>query len=1018
MTDFKKCPQCLETIESPTTLPCGHNFCSDKCLLICKNSDSTCPVCREPLTSDAVHITVVIQQAIDAMNQTSTTTQLEPEPELCPNCEDADATLFCKDCDVSFCQDCSSEVHQMKVFQSHHPVPISLRSELSLPRCPHHKGKTLSYFCTKCKVALCDSCNSDRSENNSHSLHQDCLIPFTKAREIFTKQANELQTGLTTVSVPLVEYGGKVLNLVKETIEGNQSIMCDLIGDLIWQSQSKIQQIDSCNVIEESINFDENVKVKAEESISRAIDSLQKFKTILNTCLNDLESKSSCFQINLLREILGKEIIDVNALNISKRAQLVLFMVQVDPEYLPSIEQLKEFLPLFIDEELKKKLVLNFVNNSKLISTNDLVFLFNLDSSPFGSPLFSSNEFESAHPKIEFNTLDEDQFVSLINYSIKYSNSWLLGKAIDHYEFNSLPDIFTISTDLLLNLSLSNLINNNKTNIWSENDIPPSCSPFTPAMDSEGKVQSISAMDQYRHLSIDEVRFNDYKLINYSVNKNKEEWLEKVIVKNCSVDTIGQLCLQLLGRESKYNSNQIESIKTNPFGALPFVSSESKSFFSFSNPFQLSVSPFGTTSSSDNKESVSSFAGFGVTAPSTNDKKADAPAFGTTSSSDNKESVSSFAGFGVTAPSTNDKKADAPAFGTTSSSDNKESVSSFPGFGVTTPSTNDKKAHAPAFGTTSSTDNKESVSSFAGLGVTAPSTNDKKADAPAFGTTSSSDNKESVSSFAGFGVTAPSTNDKKADAPAFGTTSSSDNEESVSSFAGFGVTAPSTNDKKADAPAFGTTSSTDNKESVSSFAGFGVTAPSTNDKKADAPAFGTTSSTDNEESVSSFAGFGVTAPSTNDKKADAPAFGTTSSTDNEESVSSFAGFGVTAPSTNDKKADAPAFGTTSSTDNKESVSSFAGFGVTAPSTNDKKADAPAFGTTSSTDNEESVSSFAGFGVTAPSTNDKKADAPAFGTTSSSDNEESFSQFDFRRSFEEGSLDSASETTDHPTRHTE
>ncbi|KAL0207845.1 hypothetical protein P9112_010432 [Eukaryota sp. TZLM1-RC] len=602
-----ECAQCLETMETPTTLPCGHSFCRDKCLLVWQKSNSTCPICREPLPPGLFRVNYLMQQAIDAMNQTSTTTQLEPEPELCPNCEDADATLFCKDCDVSFCQDCSSEVHQMKVFQSHHPVPISLRSELSLPRCPHHKGKTLSYFCTKCKVAFCDSCNSDRSENNSHSLHQNSLIPFTKAREFFTKQANELQTGLTTASIPLVEYGGKVLNLVKETIEENQSIIYDLIGDLIWQSQSKIQQIDSCNVIEESINFDENVKVKAEESISRAIDSLQKFKTILNTCLNDLESKSSCFQINLLREILGKEIIDVNALNISKRAQLVLFMVQVDPEYLPSIEQSKEFLFLFVDKELKKKLVLNFVNNSKLISTNDLGVISNLDSNPFGSPLLPSNEFELALSKIEFNTLDENQFVSLINYSIKYSNSWLLGEAIDHYEFNSLPDVFTIPTDLLLNLNLSK-----------------------------------------------------------SLNKNKEEWVEKVIVKNCSVDTIGQLCQQLLGRESKYNFNQIESIKTNPFGALPFVSSESKSFSSFPHISDRSagsrrfikISQNTSTKDSnfvdDENNLLPQFSSLRFVNSKEPSASSSSPfAFGSTSTIDNKESVSSFTSFGVTAPSTN-----------------------------------------------------------------------------------------------------------------------------------------------------------------------------------------------------------------------------------------------------------------------------------------------------------------------------------------------------------------------------
>ncbi|KAL0213896.1 hypothetical protein P9112_006080 [Eukaryota sp. TZLM1-RC] len=157
--------------------------------------------------------------------------------------------------------------------------------------------------------------------------------------------------------------------------------------------------------------------------------------------------------------------------------------------------QLEKILCLKINQDLKQKLFIHFIFNINSISVQDFIWILNL-----GNEFTSQIDFESFTTKIEFNTLCEIAFKTLFNYSIKYSNSCLLGKAIDHYEFGSIPEVFTISSDLLLNLNLSN-----------------------------------------------------------SINKNKEEWLEGVIVGNCSFDIINQLCQKLLGRETKFmkfNTNQ------------------------------------------------------------------------------------------------------------------------------------------------------------------------------------------------------------------------------------------------------------------------------------------------------------------------------------------------------------------------------------------------------------------------------------------------------------------------------
>ncbi|KAL0219459.1 hypothetical protein P9112_005112 [Eukaryota sp. TZLM1-RC] len=185
----------------------------------------------------------------------------------------------------------------------------------------------------------------------------------------------------------------------------------------------------------------------------------------------------------------------IQRLNSNKLKEKLIEAVSVQLTEPISKAQLEMILGLEINQELKHKLFIHFVSNINSIKVQDFIWILNL-----GNEFSSQIDFESFILKIEFNTLSEMELKTLVNYSIKYSNSWLLGKAIDHYEFGSIPEVYTISGDLLLNLNLSN-----------------------------------------------------------SINKNKEEWLEVVIVGNCSFDIINQLCQKLLGRETKFkffNTNQ------------------------------------------------------------------------------------------------------------------------------------------------------------------------------------------------------------------------------------------------------------------------------------------------------------------------------------------------------------------------------------------------------------------------------------------------------------------------------
>ncbi|KAL0205384.1 hypothetical protein P9112_000691 [Eukaryota sp. TZLM1-RC] len=475
-----ECGICLQIMEQPTTLPCGHSFCRDRCLLPSKKHNSTCPQCREEIPSMCHRINFTLRDIIEASSQHS------PLSEPCFECEQAPATLFCADCERSFCQDCSSFLHRPKTFQSHTVVPLSERSNVSLPKCPHHKNKEIEHYCTNCKVALCDSCGL----LHGHSQHHEALVSFSQAKEAFAKQMEEFQVNVSTITPSLAQSGDRVESVMRESLNQTQSILHDLIGDLIRQSGLKLKQLESSKTVEESLAFDGNGKERAEEEIQKIYNVVDEFQTTLFSCFDNLESETMGFKLSLLGKLFGKELIDVDKLNISKRAQELVFAAQIGQDCVPLRDEIDELIPLEIDLKLKQKLIISFINNSKSINVSDFIWLFNLESN-----LVSNIDFDLVISKLEFGRFSNQEFINIVNFAIKHSNSLLLSKVIDNYSFELVPELPTIPSNLLSNITLTN-----------------------------------------------------------SLNKRKEEWLEKVIKKNCSRDNIGEISRNLFGRELIFTS--------------------------------------------------------------------------------------------------------------------------------------------------------------------------------------------------------------------------------------------------------------------------------------------------------------------------------------------------------------------------------------------------------------------------------------------------------------------------------
>ncbi|KAL0219492.1 hypothetical protein P9112_005145 [Eukaryota sp. TZLM1-RC] len=228
MSHFE-CTVCRETLENPTTLPCGHSFCRDRCLEAFRKDNTRCPLCREEMPPPPYRINIVLRDAIEASRKESENTP------ICMECEEDTATRFCPKCPGSYCDPCSRSTHQPKVLRSHSMVPIQQKKNVAPIKCSHHPTKNLEYFRTLCNVALCDACMFLKA----HSHHPEEVVPLPIAKKVFNDKTKEVQVAVGATTAALDSTQERIQEVVNKVFVEGQSIFHSLIGDVIRQSISK-----------------------------------------------------------------------------------------------------------------------------------------------------------------------------------------------------------------------------------------------------------------------------------------------------------------------------------------------------------------------------------------------------------------------------------------------------------------------------------------------------------------------------------------------------------------------------------------------------------------------------------------------------------------------------------------------------------------------------------------------------------------------------------------------------------
>ncbi|KAK6478260.1 E3 ubiquitin/ISG15 ligase TRIM25-like isoform X1 [Huso huso] len=163
--DELKCPICLDLIDNPVTIPCGHNFCM-KCIVKywprTLSSSYSCPHCRKsfsrlPSLHPNTMLRSMIKHAVKSKGLKPNSAVARDGDVHCDVCTGTKlrAMKTCVNCLASFC-----DVHLRPHLESSVLRLHGLRdpvSDMQEILCKHHK-RLLEYFCKKHWECLCSLC--------------------------------------------------------------------------------------------------------------------------------------------------------------------------------------------------------------------------------------------------------------------------------------------------------------------------------------------------------------------------------------------------------------------------------------------------------------------------------------------------------------------------------------------------------------------------------------------------------------------------------------------------------------------------------------------------------------------------------------------------------------------------------------------------------------------------------------------------------------------------------------------
>jgi hypothetical protein len=127
-----------------------------------------CPLCRQPTPSSSdLKINFALVDLLASI------ASAPPAPkEMCNECEEKEASVFCNVCKISLCDGCFPIVHSSKSLKSHVAQTLAERNAAKEEMCPDHH-EPLKIFCRSDNTVICTMClhvGAHKGHDGAHVL--------------------------------------------------------------------------------------------------------------------------------------------------------------------------------------------------------------------------------------------------------------------------------------------------------------------------------------------------------------------------------------------------------------------------------------------------------------------------------------------------------------------------------------------------------------------------------------------------------------------------------------------------------------------------------------------------------------------------------------------------------------------------------------------------------------------------------------------------------------------------------
>ena len=258
------CPVCLSQFDSPKTLPCLHSFCL-KCIqqlpvdLEKGEHVIRCPTCRKTAqvldkgpadlpTAFVINSLIEIQEQLKKVS-------VEGKQISCDNCLEGDATSYCKQCAIGFCEKCLAIHNGLRVHAAHQIMDmkdvVTTASQIlpvkeeAIMNCTDH-NKPLEIFCETCQELICQSCTIRCHKDHNYDVVSDTFPKhrqdIEKVVEVVAKKMVALQDALTAIRRREEEVTKQRDNRIKEIRLQVQGIV-ELVAQTGEQLEGEVTRV-------------------------------------------------------------------------------------------------------------------------------------------------------------------------------------------------------------------------------------------------------------------------------------------------------------------------------------------------------------------------------------------------------------------------------------------------------------------------------------------------------------------------------------------------------------------------------------------------------------------------------------------------------------------------------------------------------------------------------------------------------------------------------------------------------